>query len=589
MDGTTRSINYAGKSCAESDAFGRNPSTEGHDLNAALLRVQENLAKFRVNINSRSESCAIAALNEEECNSAVSLLGNLDQVTHSFPCSGVRSFGELCNAVLCPRHMVYVHEEVVFGSQHENVDSFSTSVLGIDRKVAEADKCGKKILLETFSDNLPWNGDIDAHPRAVHVDHLPGVGVASVRILALRKQDRLARLTTAYHRTGIGTVCSHESTIVELDIYQKTAISPDELSPNKLRRELHTVRVEGVKSLSRNFERKDDGKLGKACYLVSHATFRRKGHSMNAPRVGFVYSETFLQHRTPEGHPERPARLQRLLEHLKTTDLWQKLTHLQPRVANEQDILAVHSREHYVFIKEICGRGGGMLDEGDTHAVRESFEAALLAAGAVITAIDAVLQQKAGAAFCAVRPPGHHAERDRAMGFCLFNNVAVGARYAQRVHGIGRVAILDWDVHHGNGTQHIFEADPTVLYISLHQYPFYPGTGAREERGVGEGVGFTLNIPLPAGSGEQLYLEAFDREVVPALRKYCPDVLIISAGFDAHRDDPLANMLLTEQTYRAMTERILGIAPMVSVLEGGYNLDALARCVEAHMRAIVGK
>lgn len=224
-----------------------------------------------------------------------------------------------------------------------------------------------------------------------------------------------------------------------------------------------------------------------------------------------------------------------------------------------------------------------MLDEGDTHAVRESFEAALLAAGAVNTAIDAVLQSKVGAAFCAVRPPGHHAERDRAMGFCLFNNVAIGARYAQRMHRIERVAILDWDVHHGNGTQHIFEADPTVFYISLHQYPFYPGTGAREERGVGEGEGFTLNIPLPAGTGEARYLEAFRNEIVPALQDFKPELLIISAGFDAHRDDPLANMMLTESSYGKMTEQVMGIAPIVSVLEGGYNLDALARSAEAHI------
>lgn len=224
-----------------------------------------------------------------------------------------------------------------------------------------------------------------------------------------------------------------------------------------------------------------------------------------------------------------------------------------------------------------------MLDEGDTHAVRESFEAALLAAGAVNTAIDAVLQSKVGAAFCAVRPPGHHAECDRAMGFCLFNNVAIGARYAQRMHRIERVAILDWDVHHGNGTQHIFEADPTVFYISLHQYPFYPGTGAREERGVGEGEGFTLNIPLPAGTGEARYLEAFRNEIVPALQDFKPELLIISAGFDAHRDDPLANMMLTESSYGKMTEQVMGIAPIVSVLEGGYNLDALARSDEAHI------
>lgn len=300
-------------------------------------------------------------------------------------------------------------------------------------------------------------------------------------------------------------------------------------------------------------------------------------------RVGFVYSEVFLQHRTPPGHPERPERLQRIVEHLTATGLWQNLTHLQPRPANEEDVVAVHSRAHYRAVREICERGGGMLDEGDTHAVRESCAAALLAAGAVTTAIDAVLGRKVDAAFCAVRPPGHHAEYDRAMGFCLFNNVAIGARYAQRQHGIERVAILDWDVHHGNGTQHVFEEDPTVFYISLHQYPFYPGTGARSERGKGHGEGYTLNIPLPAGTGEERYLQAFDEEVIPALHAFAPQLLLISAGFDAHRDDPLANMRLTDQSYALMTGRVVGIAPVVSVLEGGYSLDALARCVAAHM------
>ncbi len=304
-------------------------------------------------------------------------------------------------------------------------------------------------------------------------------------------------------------------------------------------------------------------------------------------RIGFVYDEKFLAHRTPPGHPERPDRLRHLVQHLKETPLWQNLTHLSPSPANEEDILAVHSREHFVVLREVCSRGGGMLDEGDTHAVRESFDAAVLAAGAVITAVDAVQEGKIDAAFCAVRPPGHHAERDRAMGFCLFNNVAVGARYAQRRHGVQKVAILDWDVHHGNGTQHIFEDDPTIFYISLHQYPFYPGTGSREERGVGRGEGFTLNIPLPAGTGEERYVEAFDREIIPALQEFTPELLIISAGFDAHRDDPLGGMRLTDESYARLTSLVKGIAPIVSVLEGGYHLDALARSVERHIMTML--
>jgi acetoin utilization deacetylase AcuC-like enzyme len=240
------------------------------------------------------------------------------------------------------------------------------------------------------------------------------------------------------------------------------------------------------------------------------------------------------------------------------------------------------------YVRETCESGGGLLDEGDTYAVRESFEAATLAAGSVLAAIDAVLEGSVDSAFCGIRPPGHHAERDRPMGFCLFNNVAIGARYAQTVHGIRNIAVLDWDVHHGNGTQHIFENDRSVLYISLHRYPFYPGTGARDERGSGNGEGYTVNIPLPAGSGEHEYLAAFEETVLPALLSFKPDLLILSAGFDAHRSDPLGGMALTEESFATMTNQILNIAPIVSVLEGGYHLDALARSAEAHVRILLG-
>lgn len=304
-------------------------------------------------------------------------------------------------------------------------------------------------------------------------------------------------------------------------------------------------------------------------------------------RIGFIASTKFLDHQTPEGHPERAERLRHVVKHLEQSALWQKLTHLQPTSANEEDVVAVHTRAHFRFVQEVCANGGGMLDEGDTHAARASFHVAMLAAGGVMAGIDAVLEKRVDAAFCAVRPPGHHAERDRAMGFCLFNNVAIGARYAQRKHSLEKIAILDWDVHHGNGTQHMFEDDPTVFYISLHQYPFYPGTGARGERGVGEGTGFTLNIPLPAGTGEDRYLRAFDEEIVPALTDYKPDLLLISAGFDAHKDDPLGGMLLTEESFAKFTTLLQDIAPVVSVLEGGYNLEALARSVEAHLGVLL--
>ncbi len=304
-------------------------------------------------------------------------------------------------------------------------------------------------------------------------------------------------------------------------------------------------------------------------------------------RVGFLYSQNFLEHRPPSGHPERPDRLRRLTQHLEHTEIWQKLIHLQPGSASEDDILAVHSEEHLDLVRNVCASGGGLLDEGDTYVVQKSFNVALLAAGAVTTAIDAVVGGKIDAAFCAVRPPGHHAERDKPMGFCLLNNVAVGARYAQTRHGVKKVAILDWDVHHGNGTQHIFEGDPTVFYISLHQYPFYPGTGARSETGIGDGKGFTLNIPLPAGTGESEYLTAFTDEIVPALKRFHPDMLMISAGFDAHQDDPIGGMRLLDTTFARLTAYVRNIAPTISVLEGGYDLEALARSCEAHISVLL--
>jgi acetoin utilization deacetylase AcuC-like enzyme len=305
--------------------------------------------------------------------------------------------------------------------------------------------------------------------------------------------------------------------------------------------------------------------------------------------VGLFYDDIFLEHVTPAGHPERVDRLRAVVKHLKECGVWNDVRHLPVRPADEEQILLNHDRAHLEFVKSVCKNGGGLLDEGDTHAVERSFEVALYAVGAVCAAVDAVAGKQVNAAFCAVRPPGHHAERDRAMGFCLFNNIAIGARHAQHAHGMERVAILDWDVHHGNGTQHAFEEDPSVFFISLHQYPFYPGTGARNERGRGKGEGYTLNIPLPAGTGEERYIEAFTEQVVPALTSFKPEMLFISSGFDAHKDDPLGGMRLTEHSFARMTQMVKDIAPVVSVLEGGYNLQALAGSVEGHVRVMMGE
>jgi acetoin utilization deacetylase AcuC-like enzyme len=310
-------------------------------------------------------------------------------------------------------------------------------------------------------------------------------------------------------------------------------------------------------------------------------------------RTGFVYHDRFLDHDTGTGHPERPDRLRAIIDHLRKTSLWSKLHHPMIDPAPEESILIAHTQHHRRFVKETCERGIEVLDQGDTRVSRKSYEVALLAAGGVLAGVDAVMSGILKNVFCAVRPPGHHAGRDTAMGFCLFNNVAIGARYAQEKHGVEKVAIVDWDVHHGNGTQDIFYDDPTVLYISTHQYPFYPGTGARTETGEGKGLGYTLNIPMRANSGEKEYLEAFAEEIVPMLNIYRPHLLIISAGFDPHKDDPLGNINLTEESFRRITGMLMEIADkhcggrLVSVLEGGYHLGALARSVEVHITTMM--
>lgn len=307
--------------------------------------------------------------------------------------------------------------------------------------------------------------------------------------------------------------------------------------------------------------------------------------------AGLFFHPCFLQHDTGTGHPERPQRVLAIFEHLKSTDLWSRLELIEPEPVERVTIELVHPRPYITLIEQACRQGPTALDP-DTVASPGSWEAALCAVGSVTQAIDQVVQGTTHAAFCAVRPPGHHALASQAMGFCLFNNVAIGARYAQDRHGLSRILIVDWDVHHGNGTQAIFYDDPTVLYFSTHQYPFYPGTGSRQERGEGRGAGFTLNVPLPAGSGDAELIRAFEQELLPKALDFKPELIVISAGFDAHRDDPLAGLEVTEAGYARLTELVRTIADsccggrIVSVLEGGYNLTALGRSTEAHLRVL---
>lgn len=308
-------------------------------------------------------------------------------------------------------------------------------------------------------------------------------------------------------------------------------------------------------------------------------------------KTGWVYSDKYLDHIT-KMHPERKERLEAIVARLKKTGLMDNLVPIEPYPATVDQIASVHSRAHIGSVDEACKRGARSLD-ADTLICPESYDVALLAAGGVLAGIDAVMQNQVDNAFCAVRPPGHHAEHNRAMGFCLFNNIAVGARYAQEKYDCRRVLIIDWDVHHGNGTSNSFIEDPTVFYFSIHQSPHYPGTGRAEEVGRGAGRSFTLNIPLAAGAGDIEYVEVFEQTLAPRVREFKPELVLISAGFDAHQKDMLSSMNLTNAGYANLTRIVCDLADefsqgrVVSVLEGGYDLDALAGSVESHIREMM--
>ena len=300
-------------------------------------------------------------------------------------------------------------------------------------------------------------------------------------------------------------------------------------------------------------------------------------------------SPFFLRHDTGPGHPERPERLSWILDHLKSQGLLDRARLIDPAPAERGWIESIHDPAYVERVEAACRRGDLLIDSMDTAICPESFDAALLAAGAGIALGTAVLEGHARNGMALVRPPGHHAERSLAMGFCLFNNVAILAKYLLSKPGIDRVLIVDWDVHHGNGTQNSFERDPAVFYFSIHQWPHYPGTGAAGERGRGPGEGTTLNLPAPAGWGDEEYLRAFRDVLVPAAIDFDPQFVLVSAGFDAHLRDPLAEMRVTEEGYAAMTRIVREIAQeccderVVSLLEGGYDPVALPRSVAAHV------
>jgi acetoin utilization deacetylase AcuC-like enzyme len=307
-------------------------------------------------------------------------------------------------------------------------------------------------------------------------------------------------------------------------------------------------------------------------------------------RVGFYDDPLFREHDSGRGHPERPERLEALREGLRQAKLEERLSLVRPRPATTAELLRVHTDAHVGAVAATKGRT--VRFDPDTQAGPRSYEAALLAAGAVVDAVDRVLDGELDRAFCAVRPPGHHAPADRAMGFCLFNNVAVAAAHALE-RGLRRVAVIDIDVHHGNGTQDIFWDDPRVLYVSSHAYPFYPGTGALDEVGEDEGRGFTVNLPLPLGTGDAGYARVYREIVEPVGRSFDAELVLVSCGFDAHRGDPLAGMALSRDGYRELLAVCLTAAEgaargrVVVALEGGYLLPAIAAAGAAVVEALL--
>jgi len=305
-----------------------------------------------------------------------------------------------------------------------------------------------------------------------------------------------------------------------------------------------------------------------------------------------VYDEIYKKHDTGFYHPENFLRIVNTVKYLKLTGTWQKLDIVKPRVATDEEILAVHSKYHREKIAKLAGTGGGYVDS-DTCVSPDSYDVALYAAGAPLTAIDLIMNNEANNAFCLVRPPGHHATPTRGMGFCLFNNVAVAAKYLQRKYHLDNIVIIDWDVHHGNGTQDTFYEDPSVLYFSLHRYPFYPGTGSKNETGAGKGVGSTINVPLAYDTTPKKYISIYEAVLEKDVKQFRPAFILISSGFDSYCLDPIGGLGLGISEYRILTEITQKVANeccegrIVSCLEGGYHLSDLPRCIKEHLNGLI--
>ena len=306
-----------------------------------------------------------------------------------------------------------------------------------------------------------------------------------------------------------------------------------------------------------------------------------------------VLDPFYKEHDTGPGHPEAVERYEAVVFGLRESGLLLKTDIVTPRDALEDDLLMVHAPKYLKIVREDTWFGAGELSTGDVVLSPRSLDVALRAAGAGLTAVDAVMAKKHRNAFCVVRPPGHHATPVKGMGFCIFNNIAIAARYAQKKHKVGKVAIIDWDVHHGNGTQDTFYDDDSVLFFSVHQYPWYPGTGADAETGTGRGLGYTVNVPLPAMSSAKQIVPAFTDILGSKINKFRPDLILVSAGFDSRVGDPLGRFRLTDDDFVTLTDLVKEWAHdfcegrIVSMLEGGYNLDGVAKGTRAHVGALI--
>ncbi len=309
--------------------------------------------------------------------------------------------------------------------------------------------------------------------------------------------------------------------------------------------------------------------------------------------IYFLYDELFSKHVTGEFHPENPKRLNSIYNKLKSSGIFENVIKLKSEKINYESLKSVHDPLYIEKVEEECRKGYSLLSTGDTNICRSSNDVALHAAGGVLKTLDNIFNSKINRGFCSVRPPGHHASADIGMGFCLYNNIALAAEHAKLKYNVEKIMIIDWDVHHGNGTQDIFYNDNSVLFVSTHQHPLYPGTGSSEEKGAGSGKGFTINIPMKKGTGNDDIISAFNEIIMPAAKRFKPELTLISAGFDSRKDDPLGGFLIDDDGFRELTRKVIeiseysGSGKILSILEGGYNYEGLSNAVFSHIDELI--